>query len=37
MALPLLTTGLGHAVLGFVAVLELMAIFTLNRMLKVRV
>lgn len=37
MALPLLTTGLGHGVLGFIALLELMAIFTLNRMLKVRV
>lgn len=37
MAGPLLTTGLGHGVLVMIAVLELMAILTLNRMLKVRV
>lgn len=37
MATPLLTTGLGHGVLALVAVLELLAIFTLNQMLKVRV
>lgn len=37
MALPLLTTPLGHGVLTFIVVLELMAIVTLNRMLKVRI
>lgn len=37
MALPLLTTGLGHGVLAFVCVLEFLAILTLNGMLKVRI
>ncbi|MFN2529580.1 MAG: type II secretion system F family protein, partial [Candidatus Baltobacteraceae bacterium] len=36
MALPLLTTGLGHGVLGGVLVLEFLAIVSLNRMLQVR-
>ena len=37
MAVPLLTTGLGHGVLVMIAVLELLAVLSLNRMLKVRV
>ena len=36
MAVPLLTTGLGHGILGGVLVLEFLAIVSLNRLLQVR-